>query len=798
MRGDREREEQAKLAYLREKLAAWEKQKAEATPPLPSSYPRSRGAVIPMPRKNPILDLERREERRGAAEQPVDLQAELSRRLFGQETAVEAIIPYVHMWRAGLAPEGRPAGVFMLLGGTGTGKSFTVEALAAVLHNDEKQVLRLDCGEFQHGHEIAKLLGCFVPGTAVLMADGSRKPIEDIRVGDSVLSRDGSSRKVEDCYTYQADGEIVELSIAGVPRPLRVTSGHEIWAIKGNGTQRSTTVFGRSKEFLYDPSKLAFIPAGDLQPGDVVVYPRMRVDSAKQLSVIDLAKYIPNGSRLKIQEDTIESGQTSVARFIRVSDLARIAGYYVAEGGVNSGKKGVNFTFGFAKATGEADLTKLLKKVFKTDSIRTETRQSSNRVYLYSRVVGEFFSLLFGSSPQTKRIPSWLLHAPDADIWNFLDAAFMGDGGRTVKRRLDYSTVSENLASQIEMLIRRLGFTSSMQIHEPPKAAPHWSRGYRIYVSGEQISRFVANLRLMKEIVDVSKTGRAFNGIQRQSFVDEDYVYFQITGADRVEYHGPVHDFSVAEKETYVLSFVAHNSPPGYMGHRETKPLLSKERLEKYRSPGCRLSLVLFDEIEKGARELQRLLLGILDKGQMTTGDGEVVSFEDTMIFMTSNVGVRELRGLLAPVLGLGAGEEVELDERKLAAVGAAAVKKTFAAEFINRIDAVVTYKPLDKLDLRAILEVQLMKIQRLLDTRLKDYAPEFFVSEAAAEWLTAKGFSKEYGARELKRVLLREIQQPIVGLITKGGVGGSEDVYFDLAAGGEGLVVRAGARKTV
>lgn len=91
--------------------------------------------------------------------QPFDLVTLLSQKVVGQSAATKAIVPYVYMYQSGLAPEGRPAGVFLLLGPTGTGKTKTVEAIAELLHGDEKKILKIDCGEFQMEHETAKLVG---------------------------------------------------------------------------------------------------------------------------------------------------------------------------------------------------------------------------------------------------------------------------------------------------------------------------------------------------------------------------------------------------------------------------------------------------------------------------------------------------------------------------------------------------------------------------------------------------------------------------------------------------------------
>src|SRR6266508_2230431 len=95
----------------------------------------------------------------GVPQQANDLIALLSQKIVGQTAATKAIVPYVYMYQSGLAPEGRPAGVFLLLGPTGTGKTKTVEAIADLLHGSEKKIVKIDCGEFQMEHEVAKLLG---------------------------------------------------------------------------------------------------------------------------------------------------------------------------------------------------------------------------------------------------------------------------------------------------------------------------------------------------------------------------------------------------------------------------------------------------------------------------------------------------------------------------------------------------------------------------------------------------------------------------------------------------------------
>src|SRR5690349_12840392 len=155
-------------------------------------------------------------------------------------------------------------------------------------------------------------------------------------------------------------------------------------------------------------------------------------------------------------------------------------------------------------------------------------------------------------------------------------------------------------------------------------------------------------------------------------------------------------------------------SPPGYLGHRETHPLLSQEVLNQYHSETVKVSFVLFDEIEKASDALWNLLLGILDKAVLTLGDNRKVDFSHVMIFMTSNLGAVEMSSLLNPKLGFMARENADrsrtgqTDEKlngKIKRSGAEAARKKFTPEFINRLDKIVTFKPLGSGELRKILD---------------------------------------------------------------------------------------------
>jgi CheY-like chemotaxis protein len=234
-------------------------------------------------------------------------------------------------------------------------------------------------------------------------------------------------------------------------------------------------------------------------------------------------------------------------------------------------------------------------------------------------------------------------------------------------------------------------------------------------------------------------------------------------------------------------------APPGYVGHRETKPMLTAERLLSVVSPSCEMALVLFDEIEKAAPSLTILLLGILDKATLRLGDNTTVNFEKTLIFLTSNLGAREMMREVSPEIGFQrdrtrAPEEIA---GRLEAIGLAAVRKRFSPEFVNRIDVVVTYQPLDSTALAHIVDHHIEELQRHVHTRLGERSFEISVSDAARDLLIARGTSAQYGARELKRVIHRLLTQPLAGLVAEGRIQPGARVLVDFEPGAERLSIR-------
>jgi ATP-dependent Clp protease ATP-binding subunit ClpA/CheY-like chemotaxis protein len=235
-------------------------------------------------------------------------------------------------------------------------------------------------------------------------------------------------------------------------------------------------------------------------------------------------------------------------------------------------------------------------------------------------------------------------------------------------------------------------------------------------------------------------------------------------------------------------------APPGYLGHRDTVPLLSAQRLAAATSPACDISLVLFDEIEKAAPSLNQLLLGILDKATLQLGDNTDVNFEKSLIFLTSNLGAREMMGELNPSMGFRSGSARERGDvaSKLESIAMIAVRKKFSPEFINRIDAVVTYQPLTTDSLSKILEQQIDGLQSHLNSRLGSRSFTIELTPRAKEFLIERGTSTEYGARELKRIVHRHLTQPLATMVAERRIRTAKRVLVDMSPAGDTLNLNA------
>ena len=232
-------------------------------------------------------------------------------------------------------------------------------------------------------------------------------------------------------------------------------------------------------------------------------------------------------------------------------------------------------------------------------------------------------------------------------------------------------------------------------------------------------------------------------------------------------------------------------SPPGYLGHRETHPLLSQEGLDQFHTAMVKLSLILFDEIEKASDALWNLLLGILDKGTLTLGDNRKVDFSRSMIFMTSNLGAAEMSAMVSPTLGFSAYDSRRSSHRetdqglngKIERSGLYAVRKKFTPEFINRLDRIITFKPLGPEQLSKILDIELEMIQQRIFAASLSRSFAFQATQSAKSFLLQQGTDMKYGARYLKRAIERLLVQPLSNLMATGQIRGGDYIRVDLDA---------------
>jgi len=228
-------------------------------------------------------------------------------------------------------------------------------------------------------------------------------------------------------------------------------------------------------------------------------------------------------------------------------------------------------------------------------------------------------------------------------------------------------------------------------------------------------------------------------------------------------------------------------SPPGYLGHRETTPLLSQENLDRFHTKEIQLSLVLFDEIEKASDSLWKLLLGILDKATLTLGDNRHVDFSKSLIIMTSNLGAREMSELMEGRIGFATAQqlnnlaksEIDLDE-KIQRTAVQAASRNFSPEFMNRIDKIVVFHTLNQGHLRQILDLELRALQgRIMRSAKTTFF--FSCSDSVKELLLREGMDSRYGARHLKRSIERLLVMPMSNLVASGQISFGDSIDVDL-----------------
>ena len=212
-------------------------------------------------------------------------------------------------------------------------------------------------------------------------------------------------------------------------------------------------------------------------------------------------------------------------------------------------------------------------------------------------------------------------------------------------------------------------------------------------------------------------------------------------------------------------------APPGYVGYEEGGQLTEKVR----RKPYC---VVLLDEIEKAHPDVFNMLLQVLDDGYLTDSLGRKIDFKNTIIIMTSNVGARQLKDFGQGV-GFGTAAKVAQTDENSKSIIENALKKTFAPEFLNRIDDVIVFNALEKHDIDLIIEIELKK----LIARVAELGYQLALSAEAKSFIAEKGFDKQFGARPLKRAIQKYVEDALAEEIITSKIGMGDEIFMELDA---------------
>lgn len=232
-------------------------------------------------------------------------------------------------------------------------------------------------------------------------------------------------------------------------------------------------------------------------------------------------------------------------------------------------------------------------------------------------------------------------------------------------------------------------------------------------------------------------------------------------------------------------------SPPGYLGHRETHPVLTQEALNQWHNEKVKVSILLLDEIEKASDSLWQLLLGVMDKAALTLGDNRRVDLSQTIIFMTSNLGASEMSRLVEGGIGFGPAPKDRIDEQpagqldaKVERTALEAARRRFSPEFLNRLDQMVVFQALSGPQMREILDLELNLVQnRVLAAGHDRFV--FHLSDPAKDFLLHEGQDHRYGARHLKRAIERHLVQPLASLVASGQVHDGDQIAVDVSPSG-------------
>jgi ATP-dependent Clp protease ATP-binding subunit ClpB len=286
------------------------------------------------------------------------------------------------------------------------------------------------------------------------------------------------------------------------------------------------------------------------------------------------------------------------------------------------------------------------------------------------------------------------------------------------------------------------------------------------------VKRVVGQPEAVKAVSTAVRRARA--GLQDPNRPIGSFMFLGPTGVGKTELTKALAEFLFDDEHALVRidmsEFMEKHSvarligaPPGYVGYEEGGTLTEAVRRRPYQ-------VILFDEIEKAHPDVFNVLLQVLDDGRLTDGQGRTVDFRNTLIVMTSNLGAEYL-------VNQKEGEDSDAVRDQVMAV----VRSNFRPEFLNRVDEILLFHRLRREDMGRIVDIQLQRLLKLLDERKITIKLE----PAAREWLADKGYDPAYGARPLKRVIQKHLQDPLAELILSGKVKDGDTVKVSAGKGG-------------
>jgi len=630
--------------------------------------------------------------------------------------------------------------------------TYLAKLLAEHVFGDEEALVRMDMSEYMEKHSVSRLVGCFTPETLISMSDGKLKPIVDVIIGESVITHNGNIKKVVDKYKYENSGLIDSYKIANTNILLECTKQHEIFAIK------PCYINNRINKTSYDVNNAKFYHSNELKIGDILMYPKKINIIENNNITIDLGDFCNLLPKYKVNNNYVWCYETmKFNRNIKIDEkFLRFIGYYLSEGGVTKSMKEIKFTFNIKETEYVSELCELINEIFGNDikPIIIETpERNSVKVIISSKVIGVMLSELFGRTTYEKKLPEWIMGVNSQYIHNLLETLIYGDGCKTQNRKIVYKTVSRDLATQMNTLLKKIGYSTQFNLIKKEKP---YSDIYHIILTGLNIIKLnteFPNLRILESDVKPKN-------IQRLQHQDDNYFYYQIIDKTEKEHNDFVYDLSIEDDSTYIANnMCVHNSPPGYVGYDQGGQLTEKVR----RKPHC---VILFDEIEKAHEDVFNILLQLLDDGQLTDGLGRKVNFKNALVILTSNIGVKELNQFGSSV-GFQTAASIAGEDERARSIIEKALKKKFRPEFLNRIDESIIFNGLKEEDIHKIIYKEIEK----LESRIGEVGYKLKINKAAIEFLAKEGYDEAYGARPLGRTIQKYVEDPIADEILSGNV---------------------------